>query len=71
MLWRRHLLILHVIKAQRATHAYAYAYTHARSCVYTRELCGTSAKIIQWGCRDGMHHAKNCGDKEITFYQGN
>ena len=27
-------------------------------------------KIIQmneWGCRDGMHHAKNCGHKEIPL----
>ena len=22
------------------------------------KICGKSAKIIQWGCRDGMHHAK-------------
>ena len=29
------------------------------------KICGTSAKIIQlneWGCRDGMHHAKNRGN---------
>ena len=30
----------------------------------------TSAKIIQvneWGCRNGMHHAKNRGNKEIPL----
>ena len=27
-------------------------------------------KIIQlneWGCRDGMHYEKNCGNKDITI----
>ena len=27
----------------------------------------TSAKIIQWGCRDGMHRAKNRGNKIIPL----
>ena len=56
------LLNQHVIKAQRAL---PYACTHACSCVYAKILCGTSAKIIQWRCRDGMHHAKNRGNKVI------
>ena len=30
-------------------------------------ICGTSAKIIQWGCREGIciYHAKNRGNKVI------
>ena len=34
------------------------------------ELYITSAKIIllnEWGCRDGMHHAKNRGNKETPL----
>ena len=27
----------------------------------------TSVKSIQWGCRDGMHYAKNRGNKEIPL----
>ena len=27
----------------------------------------TSAKIVQWGCRDRMHNVKNCGNKEIPL----
>ena len=33
-------------------------------------ICGTSAKIIQvneWGCRDGMYHTKNPGNKGNLF----
>ena len=34
------------------------------------KICGTGAKIFQlneWGCRDGMHHARNHGNKEIPL----
>ena len=37
--------------------------------VFTSDV-DESAKIIQlneWGCRDGMHPAKNHGNKEIPF----
>ena len=29
----------------------------------------TSAKIIQWGCRDGMHHETNRGNKDAVCIQ--
>ena len=37
-------------------------------CIFVHMCIYTSAKIIrlnEWGCRDGMNHAKNCGNKEI------
>ena len=30
-------------------------------------LNNTSANINEWGCRDGMQHAKNLGNKEIPL----
>ena len=44
--------------------------THARSCIYTRSLqkfVEQSAKINELGCRDGMHYAKNHGNKKIPL----
>ena len=46
-------------------HAWFTEYLPAVSVIFV-----TSAKIIQvneWGCRDGMHHAKNCGNKVIPL----
>ena len=64
-------IIIHV-------HVYTCKYTQKEVCTYTTVythtynvyMC-TSAKFIQlneWGCRDGMHHAKNWGNKEIPLY---
>ena len=34
---------------------------------FIHEACKTSAKMNEWGCRDGMHYAKNRGNKEIPL----
>ena len=37
-------------------------------CTSTNHRCGIiSTKIIEWGCRDGMHYVKNDGNKEIPL----
>ena len=38
-------------------------------CVYGGSPPSTAKckNLNEWRCRDGMHHAKDCGNKEIPF----
>ena len=66
------LLQSHVIKAERAL---TYACIHVIRMrvaalihkAYIQKISGTSAIMNEWGCRDGMHYAKNHGNKEIPL----
>ena len=50
------------IHSETITHKYKEWACACESCVKVKE-----SQLNEWGCRDGMHHANNHGNKEIPL----